>query len=52
MIFDYQFNKSYLKPHTHKKTRKSYQGCVRICYYSADTARMVRALYTTLAELI
>jgi len=44
-----QFNKSYIKPHTHKTIRKNYPGCVRICYYSADTARKIKALYSTLA---
>jgi len=46
-----QFNKSYLKPHTKKIIRKNYQGCVRICYYSADVARKIKSIYTALAKI-
>lgn len=46
-----QFNKSYLKPHTKKVVRENYQGCVRICYYSSETAKKVKYLYNLLAEL-
>lgn len=46
-----QFNKSYLKPHTKKVIRENYPGCVRICYYSADTARKIKAIYTLLAKI-
>jgi hypothetical protein len=45
-----QFNKSFLKRHTGKNTRQGYQGCIRICYHSAVTARKIKAIYTTLAE--
>ena len=47
-----QFNKSYLKAHTKKVIRVNYPGCVRICYYSADTARRIRATYLALSERI
>lgn len=47
-----QFNKSYLKPHTKKRVRENYPGCVRICYYSADTARRIKALYSSLIKYI
>lgn len=47
-----QFYKSYQKANTQKRIRKNYQGCVRICYYSADTARRVKALYQNLINYI
>jgi transposase-like protein len=47
-----QFNKSYRKPHTKKRIRNNYPGCVRICYYSADTARKIQALYQNLTDYI
>jgi hypothetical protein len=47
-----QFNKSYLKPHTKKRIRKNYPGCVRISYYSADTARRIKAIYESLIDFI
>jgi len=47
-----QFRKSYYKPHTHKRIRKNYQGCVRICYYSADIARKIKAIYQNLNNYI
>lgn len=47
-----QFNKSYRKPHTRKRIRNNYPGCVRICYYSADTARKIQALYQNLTDYI
>jgi len=47
-----QVNKSYLKPHSGKRTRENYPGCVRICYYSADIARRVKALYQSLIDYV
>lgn len=47
-----QFNKSYIKPHTQKRKRENYPGCVRICYYSADTARKIKALYQEFINFI
>jgi hypothetical protein len=47
-----QFNKSYIKPHTQKRIRENYPGCVRICYYSADTARKIKALYQEFINFI
>ena len=46
-----QFNRSYIKSHTGKVKRENYQGCVRICYYSADIAHKIHALYKSLAEI-
>jgi len=40
-----QFNKSYLKKNTKIRIRDDYPGCVRICYYSADVTKRIRALY-------
>lgn len=47
-----QFNKSYQKKNTHKRIRKNYAGCVRICYYCSDTARKIRAIYEELENYI
>lgn len=47
-----QFNKSYLKPHTRKRIRPNYSGCVRICYYSADVARKIKALYSNIEKYV
>lgn len=47
-----QFYKSYKKPNTGKRIRNNYPGCVRICYYSADTTRRIQALYQNLTDYI
>lgn len=36
-----QFTKPYLKPHTGKRIREDYQGCVTIGYYNNDLARQL-----------
>lgn len=46
------FNKNYLKPHTKKRIKIGYNGCVRICYNSADTFRKVEAIYKNLNKHI
>lgn len=38
-----QFLKSYLKPHTGKRTRPNYPGCAQIRYYDVRVARKVYA---------
>lgn len=47
-----QFNKSYLKPHTGIRKKENYPGCVRICYYDADIARKIKALYENLIDFL
>lgn len=42
-----QFSKSYLKPHTGKRKRSNYQGCIRIRYYDTKIALELRSLYNT-----
>lgn len=44
-----QFSKSYLKPHTGKRKRQNYQGCIRIRirYYDHKIALELRSLYNT-----
>lgn len=39
----HQFIKPYMKPHTGKRTRKNYPGCISIRYGSNDTARQLLA---------
>lgn len=39
-----QFIRPYLKPHTGKRIRNDYQGCVTISYYSNDLARQLLML--------
>lgn len=36
-----QFIKAYLKPHTGKRIRENYQGCISVRYYSNDVARQL-----------
>lgn len=47
-----QFSKSYLKPHTGKRKRENYQGCIRIRYYDAKIALELRSLYNTFVKSI
>lgn len=46
-----QFSKNYLKPHTKKRIRDGYQGCIRIRYYDATIALELRTFYNTLAKI-
>lgn len=45
-----QFHNTYLKPHTGKRERKGYQGCVSLRYYDARLARTLSAIYYAFAE--
>lgn len=45
-----QFTKTYWKPHTQKRKRDNYPGCVRIGYYSAHVARQLYACYNSFAQ--
>lgn len=36
-----QFIKPYLKPHTGKRIRKNYQGCIAVRYYNNDMGRQL-----------
>ncbi|MBI4138923.1 hypothetical protein HY479_02120 [Candidatus Uhrbacteria bacterium] len=47
-----QFTKSYRKPHTKKRTRENYQGCLSVRYHDANLARMLDALYHAFAQKI
>jgi hypothetical protein len=47
-----QFNKSWRKPNTKRRIRKDYPGCVRICYYNADVARKIKALYENIVDYL
>lgn len=44
-----QFNKSYRKPHTEKRKRPNYPGCIRITYSDTLIAQKLKAIYNTLA---
>jgi len=45
-----QFNKIFWKPHTKKRIKKDYPGCVAIYYYDCKTARKIRAIYKAFAQ--
>lgn len=45
-----QFTKTYWKPHTKKRKRENYPGCIRISYYDAHIARQLHAWYNTFAK--
>lgn len=48
-----QFYKSYLKPHTQKRIREGYQGCVSIRYTdNAQTITTLKTIYKNFPELI
>ncbi len=49
-IHQNQFTKTYYKPHTKKRKRKNYQGCIRISYYDAHIARQLYAWYNVFTE--
>lgn len=42
-----QFIKPYLKPHTGKRTRENYPGCIAVRYHSNDVARQLLATAKT-----
>jgi len=46
-----RFNKSYLKPHTGKRKREGYQGCLSLRYGDAALAQKLSALYHAFAQL-
>lgn len=43
-----QFNKCYIKPHTGKRIKEEYQGCVTIYYHDVKIARELWAYYQEL----
>lgn len=45
-----QFTKSYLKPHTAKRIRNDYMGCVHINYYDYKVARELASVYNMFAK--
>jgi transcriptional regulator with XRE-family HTH domain len=45
-----QFTKSYLKPHTKKRLREGYKGCISLRYYDSKIARELRAIYNVFAR--
>ena len=49
-IHQNQFTKTYWKPHTKKRKRENYPGCIRISYYDAHIARQLHAWYNTFAK--
>ena len=44
-----QFNNSYRKPHTEKRKRLNYPGCIRITYFDSLIAQKLKAIYNALA---
>lgn len=47
-----QFSKSYLKPHTGKRTRNGYKGCINISYCSWEIAAEIHMLYNKLPQAL
>jgi len=47
-----QFNKTFLKPHTKKRIKDNYPGCVVICYHNRKVARILRATYKAFSKKI
>ncbi len=45
-----QFTKTYWKPHTKKRKRENYPGCIRVSYYNAHIARQLHAWYNSFAK--
>lgn len=45
-----QFTKTYWKPHTKKRKRENYPGCIRVSYYDAHIARQLHAWYNSFAK--
>ncbi len=45
-----QFNKSYVKPHTGKRIREGYKGCLSIRYYDYKIALELKATYNQFAQ--
>lgn len=45
-----QFHKSYLKPHTHKRKRANYNGCICISYFDYKIARELHSIYNMFAK--
>lgn len=45
-----QFLKTFRKPHTGKRIKENYPGCVAIYYNSFETARKLRAIYKVFSE--
>lgn len=47
-----QFHKSYRKPHTKKRIRDNYPGCIAISYYDHSIAKELISLYNMLAKYL
>jgi len=47
-----QFNKTFLKPHTGKRIRDDYPGCVAIVYHDRALARLLKEIYRLFAKKI
>ena len=46
-----QFNKSYQKTNTAKRTKENYPGCIAIAYYDAYIAKELEAIYNSFTTL-
>jgi len=47
-----QFSRNYIKPHTKKRTREGYKGCISIRYYDYKIALELRSVYNSLVRNI
>lgn len=46
-----QFNRSFQKPNTGKRTQKDYPGCVAVGYYDSKIAKELASIYNTYVNL-
>ena len=46
-----QFSKCYLKPHTQKRKRENYMGCINIRYYDYKVALELSSIYNTFTAM-
>lgn len=47
-----QFLKTFRKPHTGKRVKEDYPGCIAIYYNSSETARKLKAIYKVFSEQV
>lgn len=46
-----QFNNPYLKPHTGKRKRDEYPGCIRITYLNASFGKLLKMIYIEFSNI-
>lgn len=51
-IPEVQFQKTFHKPHTKKRIRENYQGCISVVYYDTKIEKRLSALYNIFSEYL